>query len=575
MIRGRRSFHGIALALWIAALAACNDSADPTGALPTFTPRSLPSPSPTAEGAPLIPTLTPVPLGQLPNALATYRFDVTLDYQGRRAQVTQTLELINPGPDTWDNIVFQLPTALQSGAFILNSISAPDDGVPVNVTYQQNNYLLRLVLPDAVAPGAAAAVTLKYGLSAARVEPGTRPPDGNVGYGDNVIQFINWYPVLTPYQPGLGWLPVGEGAASPLPGDPVFAEVANYELVVNTASNVTVVSGGPVSSAGGRWKFELKNARTIAFAASANYQSLAQMESGVEITSYFFPEHSGAGRAALNAAAQSVALFTDLFGTYPYSSLGIAEDAYFGSSTAGGLVLHAGQGYAEYNARPDSLLVATLPQAVARLWWGQVVSGDPFNQPWLNEAMPMYAEYIYLESFYPDLKSWYWESRINYWQPAGLLGRPASEFEDTDDYLRNLLRRGAQFMHGLRNEIGDGAFYAFLQDYYRNGAYRTVAAADFFNALRRHTDSNLESLLTEYFIGQAMPTPAPTLTPWPTETPTGPPPPTPIIHTVQPGESLTLIAQRYGVTVAAIVKANQLANPDAIYAGQKLIIPEP
>jgi hypothetical protein len=573
--RSRTSLLVVLQSAFTILLAACDGSANSTSVLPTFTPRGLPSPSPTAEGVPFIPTLTPVPLGQLPNALTTYRFDVTLDYLGHRAQVTQSVEIINPGPDTWDSVLFQLPAAVQSGAFILNSITAPDGDANVNTSYQQSGYQLRIIVPGGVVPGAAATITINYGLAAPPVELSTRPPTGNVGHGDTVIQFISWYPVLAPYQPGLGWLNMGEGAASPLPGDPVFTEAATYELTVSTASNVTVVSGGPVSNANGRWKFALKNARTIAFVASANYQSLSQTESGVTVTSYFLPEHAEAGRAALNATAQSLALFNDRFGSYPYATLNIAENTYFGSAAAGGLVLHAGQGYADYNGRPDSLLVATLPQAVSRLWWGQVVSGDSFNQPWLNEAIPMYAEYIFIESFYPDLKSWYWDSRINYWQPAGLLGRPASNFKDTEDYLRNLLRRGAQFVHGLRSEIGDDAFFAFLQDYYRNGAYRTVNAADFFNALRRHTDSNLDGLLTEYFIGQTMPTPAPTLTPIPTNTPEGPPPPTPTVHVVQPGESLTLIAQKYGVTVDAIVQANQLKNPDAIYAGQKLVIPAP
>ncbi len=575
MTRSRTSLLVVLQSAFTILLAACDGSANSTSVLPTFTPRGLPSPSPTAEGVPFIPTLTPVPLGQLPNALATYRFNVALDDLGHRAQVTQSVEVINPGPDTWDSVLFQLPAAVQSGAFILNSITVPDGAAIANASYQQSGYQLRIIVPGGVAPGAAATITINYGLAAPPIELSTRPPTGNVGYGDTVLQFISWYPVLAPYQPGLGWLRVGEGTASPLPGDPIFTEAANYELTVSTASNVTVVSGGPVSNANGRWKFALKNARTIAFAASANYQSLSQTESGVTVTSYFLPEHAEAGKAALNATAQSLALFNDRFGSYPYATLNIAENTYFGSAAAGGLVLHAGQGYADYNGRPDSLLVATLPQAVSRLWWGQVVSGDSFNQPWLNEAIPMYAEYIFIESFYPDLKSWYWDSRINYWQPAGLLGRPASGFKDTEDYMRNLLRRGAQFVHGLRSEIGDDAFFAFLQDYYRNGAYRTVNAADFFNALRRHTDSNLDGLLTEYFIGQAMPTPAPTLTPIPTDTPEGPPLPTPIVHIVQPGESLTLIAQKYGVTVDAMVQANQLKNPDAIYAGQKLVIPTP
>ena len=46
-------------------------------------------------------------------------------------------------------------------------------------------------------------------------------------------------------------------------------------------------------------------------------------------------------------------------------------------------------------------------------------------------------------------------------------------------------------------------------------------------------------------------------------------------HVVAAGEALSVIALRYGVTVSAIVSVNQLANPNAIYAGQRLLIPVP
>ncbi len=45
------------------------------------------------------------------------------------------------------------------------------------------------------------------------------------------------------------------------------------------------------------------------------------------------------------------------------------------------------------------------------------------------------------------------------------------------------------------------------------------------------------------------------------------------IHIVQPGETLTRIASRYGTTVSAIVEANELANPSLILVGQRLAIP--
>lgn len=47
-----------------------------------------------------------------------------------------------------------------------------------------------------------------------------------------------------------------------------------------------------------------------------------------------------------------------------------------------------------------------------------------------------------------------------------------------------------------------------------------------------------------------------------------------ITYTVQTGDTLFLIAQRYGTTVERIVQANNLANPDVIFIGQVLTIPD-
>jgi len=49
-------------------------------------------------------------------------------------------------------------------------------------------------------------------------------------------------------------------------------------------------------------------------------------------------------------------------------------------------------------------------------------------------------------------------------------------------------------------------------------------------------------------------------------------PPEDILYVVQSGDSLTAIAERFGVTVNAIVERNALAS-DAIQAGQELEIP--
>lgn len=45
-----------------------------------------------------------------------------------------------------------------------------------------------------------------------------------------------------------------------------------------------------------------------------------------------------------------------------------------------------------------------------------------------------------------------------------------------------------------------------------------------------------------------------------------------VVHIVQPGETLTRIAMRYGVSTATILQRNRLSNPNLIFAGQQLQI---
>ncbi len=67
------------------------------------------------------------------------------------------------------------------------------------------------------------------------------------------------------------------------------------------------------------------------------------------------------------------------------------------------------------------------------------------------------------------------------------------------------------------------------------------------------------------------PTPTPTITPTPTPTP--PPTPTPKTHTVRAGEFLSVIADFYGVSMSAILELNEIPDPDNVPIGQVLILP--
>ncbi len=67
------------------------------------------------------------------------------------------------------------------------------------------------------------------------------------------------------------------------------------------------------------------------------------------------------------------------------------------------------------------------------------------------------------------------------------------------------------------------------------------------------------------------PTPTPTPTPAATPTPT----PAPQTYTVQPGDTLLAIAERFGITLDDLQAKNELVDPNSIFAGQKLELPQP
>jgi LysM repeat protein len=59
----------------------------------------------------------------------------------------------------------------------------------------------------------------------------------------------------------------------------------------------------------------------------------------------------------------------------------------------------------------------------------------------------------------------------------------------------------------------------------------------------------------------------------PTPEPTEPPAPTPQVYIVAKGDTMSKIANKFGVTVDAIQRANNISDPTQIQVGDTLTIP--
>ena len=506
-------------------------------------------------------------------AITNYHFEVSLDYTGHRVQVSQLVDIVNPGPDVWSELVFYLPADLQTERFVLSTVGI-QDGVESLVTQMQvtSDGFLTFQLSKYLNPNESRKVTITYGLEATKVDLATLSPEGDVGYNEDVLQFVNWYPQLVPYKPGVGWIRWPDVG----PDWPIVAEVSDYQLLVRVLDGIIVASGGPVERRGNDWYFQMQNARSIAFSASPDYELKTSTEAGVTIYLFHLPDDSFAGDAVLNATTRSLVLFNDRYGHYPYHSLVIAQNHYRTSVASGGLLLHSGQGFENYNGQPDSLLMVLVPLTLSQLWWGELVGYDRITEPWIGASFAMYSEYMYVAKYFPDMKEWFWTDRIDYWQPDGPLNSTVYDMDNRQQMLQNTYRIGARFMHELHNEMGNSRFRSFTRDLFRRGAFQIVDGTEFFSTLRRHTIDYPEEIIARYFDDNIE---IPTMMPAPTSiyNLAQPPTATPVqrIHKVQTGDTLISLAIQYEVPMQMIIDRNRIVDPATLQIGSKLVIPYP
>jgi aminopeptidase N len=159
-----------------------------------------------------------------------------------------------------------------------------------------------------------------------------------------------------------------------------------------------------------------------------------------------------------------------------------------------------------YDDTPFGYLTIIAAHETAHQWWYGLVGSDQAYEPWLDEAMCTFSERLFYEHVYPDLQlsgqpvlDWWQYYRIDYYHPTGRVNASIYDYDGFRPYRDAVYLRGAELLQALRQQVGDEAFFAFLQDYVAQKAHQTATAADFFAILEMHTDQDYSALLAEYF----------------------------------------------------------------------------
>ena len=480
-----------------------------TACIPSATPLAAPPPAPTTTSVSLYATrvLSVAPpatesgqntspedqdtpgdcQSETTTAIPHYTIETVVNYATHAVDAIQTIDFTNTHETQLDTLVLYIPANKQPGLFQLKHLIISGHGPARQATLE--GVRLNIPLPEPLAPGCSLTLRLAFALTVPPIGNPYFPRQGYLGYSEAQFNLALWTPVVAHYHEG-NWLTppiinIGEQTVIP---------AADYHVqlyVRNAPDSLTVVGPGEMKQQGNHWEFTLTQARDLVITMSPQYHSLiTTTRDGVKVELYSLDDaqdEDGAdhdpSRQALETAAQALELYTGLYGPYPYDRLVVVESAFPDGMEFSGLVYVGSEWFRSYTGNPASYLTLITAHEVAHQWWYLQVGNDQSREPWLDEALCIYNEYVFLQENYPDLAQWWWNFRIDSFSPDGHVDANVYEFDTLRGYINAVYLQGARLMHAIRQEIGTEEFFNWLQAYTTTQRGQIATAADLWAAL--------------------------------------------------------------------------------------------
>lgn len=422
-----------------------------------------------------------------------YTLNVTLDYDNGILHTQEKIEFRNPTGLAISEIRFNVPPARRAGAIDVRDARIFGQARPL--TFEVTNTALIVQLPAPLPAGAGIALAFDYVLKIPLQEVITGIGGDDSSRGPRSLTAGHWYILLAPWENGEwytpGYVPIGDNYVS---------EVADYEVNILAPDGIIVAGAGEESREGRLWRYSLPMARVFAFGASPVYQIDQIEQDGVTYIHYTYPEHRPFTEAVLHTAARAVALYSELYGPYPYRTLRIIETGRSQGQEYSGMIgigTTLYEGYPGRGSRHD--LIATTAHEVAHQWWFHRVGNDQIRSAWLDESLARMSEQRFYQHYYPRDAEWWYQRYIGSGRLRGSIDLPLSAYPDGRAYIAAVYQRGLVFLNDVRRRIGAETFDAALRDYSERMTWKMATANDFFDALARHTTEDLSDLVSGYF----------------------------------------------------------------------------
>ncbi len=340
-------------------------------------------------------------------------------------------------------------------------------GVSVNgrkARYSVEGTGLQVKLPSSLPAGQSAEIELDFE---------TKIPEMSAPFGheSGVSALGVWHPVLAVHDEN-GW---NRNPATDF-GEPYFAEAADYRVELTLPEHLTSVATGVEQdrSVSGEKKtitYEAGAVRDFALAVSGRFDRLSRNVGGTTVNVYHLPGSKRRAESVLDLASKSLVRFSKLYGAYPYREFDVVDAS---------LLTLSGTEYSSFafttlSDAPGSLLKNMTPHQVAHQWWNTLVGSNQFEEPWLDESLATYSEWLFTRDAATRFKKPV--------KPAAPLDSSVSAFPTNIAYQQTANVYGAQLYRELSRRIGEKTLERGLRIYVLQNRHGIATPEDLVRAL--------------------------------------------------------------------------------------------
>lgn len=440
-----------------------------------------------------------VDVGLFPDATRyTIRASVTFNAEEGRARIKgqARIRFTNPLDRPLDDLVLLLwPNDAQYRSS-MNASAALINGNAHLPKVEMGGVALRYSLSEPLAPGAALDVSIPFEVEATGPIGGGDPK--RFGITDGMFAAPTFYPLVPR-------LVDGQWQVDPAPtgGDTTNSDIAFYHVDLTVPIEYGLATSGTtirrVDNGDGTATQTVTSGpmRDFAFALGPFVTDTRTVED-ITLRAWVLPEHAQDLPRVLDLTSAQLRVMSERVGRYPYTELDVVDaPGAFGGIEYPGLVFIGTLGTPH--------LLSPIVHEVAHQWFYGLIGNDQLSEPWLDEGAATYAEALFYEgtgdfgsaaSMLSELRSRVRASA----DPYAPIGLPVGDYPSTEAYATIVYLKGALFFEALRNQIGDDAFFRFLQDYYSANRYGFVSGTDFQSAAESACDCRLEELFEDWVI---------------------------------------------------------------------------